>query len=321
MTDLLQIVDLFPHSKIAVIGDLMLDKYIIGQVERISPEAPIPIVSVRQELWALGGAANVAANISTLAGDAYLLGVLGDDASGETFFSLARQKGIDTEGIHVDAQKTTIQKIRVIGQNQQLLRIDYENTDYIEENISEMFLSQLSKISKLAAIIVSDYAKGTISGKLMHELKLFSKANNIKLIIDPKPGHKDFYKNIHLVTPNLKEAQQMSGIVVSSRESLEKCGTNIMEKLSCSVVITTGEKGMSVFQMNKKPVHISTKATEVFDVSGAGDTVVAAISMALISGATLTQAAEIANFAAGLKVRKVGTAPVYLDELKQAISS
>ncbi|MBC8416030.1 MAG: bifunctional hydroxymethylpyrimidine kinase/phosphomethylpyrimidine kinase [Candidatus Cloacimonetes bacterium] len=321
MTDLLQIVNLFPHGKIAVIGDLMLDKYIIGQVERISPEAPIPIVSVRQELWALGGAANVAANISTLDGDAYLLGVLGDDASGETFFSLARQKGIDTEGIHVDAQKTTIQKIRVIGQNQQLLRIDYENTDYIEENISEMFLSQLSKNSKLAAIIVSDYAKGTISGKLMHELKLFSKAYNIKLIIDPKPGHKDFYKDIDLVTPNLKEAQLMSGIVVSSRESLEKCGTKIMEELSCSVVITTGDKGMSVFQMNKKPVHISTKATEVFDVSGAGDTVVATISMALISGATLTQAAEIANFAAGLKVRKVGTAPVYLDELKQAISS
>ena len=321
MTDLLQTVDLFPHGKIAVIGDLMLDKYIIGQVERISPEAPIPVVSVRQERWALGGAANVAANISTLAGDAYLFGVLGKDASGETFFSLARQKGIDTEGIHVDAQKTTIQKIRVIGQNQQLLRIDYENTDYIEENISEMFLSQLSKTSKLAAIIVSDYAKGTISGKLMNELKLFSKTNNIKLIIDPKPSHKDFYKDIHLVTPNLKEAQQMSGIVVSSQESLEKCGTKIMEELSCSVVITTGEKGMSVFQMNKKPVHIPTKATEVFDVSGAGDTVVAAISMALISGATLTQAAEIANFAAGLKVRKVGTAPVYLDELKQTVSS
>ena len=321
MTDLLQTVDLFPHGKIAVIGDLMLDKYIIGQVDRISPEAPIPVVSVRQERWALGGAANVAANISTLAGDAYLFGVLGKDASGETFFSLARQKGIDTEGIHVDAQKTTIQKIRVIGQNQQLLRIDYENTDYIEENISEMFLSQLSKTSKLAAIIVSDYAKGTISGKLMNELKLFSKTNNIKLIIDPKPSHKDFYKDIHLVTPNLKEAQQMSGIVVSSQESLEKCGTKIMEELSCSVVITTGEKGMSVFQMNKKPVHIPTKATEVFDVSGAGDTVVAAISMALISGATLTQAAEIANFAAGLKVRKVGTAPVYLDELKQTVSS
>ena len=321
MTDLLQTVDLFPHGKIAVIGDLMLDKYIIGQVERISPEAPIPVVSVRQERWALGGAANVAANISTLAGDAYLFGVLGKDASGETFFSLARQKGIDTEGIHVDAQKTTIQKIRVIGQNQQLLRIDYENTDYIEENISEMFLSQLSKTSKLAAIIVSDYAKGTISGKLMNELKLFSKTNNIKLIIDPKPSHKDFYKDIHLVTPNLKEAQQMSGIVVSSQESLEKCGTKIIEELSCSVVITTGENGMSVFQMNKKPVHIPTKATEVFDVSGAGDTVVAAISMALISGATLTQAAEIANFAAGLKVRKVGTAPVYLDELKQTVSS
>ena len=321
MTDLLQTVDLFPHGKIAVIGDLMLDKYIIGQVKRISPEAPIPVVSVRQERWALGGAANVAANISTLAGDAYLFGVLGNDASGETFFSLARQKGIDTEGIHVDAQKTTIQKIRVIGQNQQLLRIDYENTDYIEENISEMFLSQLSKTSKLAAIIVSDYAKGTISGKLMNELKLFSKTNNIKLIIDPKPSHKDFYKDIHLVTPNLKEAQQMSGIVVSSQESLEKCGTKIIEELSCSVVITTGENGMSVFQMNKKPVHIPTKATEVFDVSGAGDTVVAAISMALISGATLTQAAEIANFAAGLKVRKVGTAPVYLDELKQTVSS
>ena len=321
MTELLQTVDLFPQGKIAVIGDLILDKYIFGQVERISPEAPIPVVSVRQERWALGGAANVAANISTLTGDAYLFGVLGDDAAQKILFALAKQKGIEIDGIHIDARKTTIQKIRVIGQNQQLLRIDYENTDYIEENINEMFLSQLSKISKLAAIIVSDYAKGTISGKLMHELKLFSKANNIKLIIDPKPGHKDFYKDIDLVTPNLKEAQQMSGIVVNNRESLEECGIKLMEELSCSVVITTGEKGMSVFQMNKKPVHIPTRATEVFDVSGAGDTVVAAIGMALISGATLTQAAEIANFAAGLKVRKAGTAPVHLDELKQAVSS
>jgi rfaE bifunctional protein kinase chain/domain len=136
MTELLQTVDLFPQGKIAVIGDLILDKYIFGQVERISPEAPIPVVSVRQERWALGGAANVAANISTLAGDAYLLGVLGDDAAQKILFALAKQKGIEIDGIHVDARKTTIQKIRVIGQNQQLLRIDYENTDYIDVSVT-----------------------------------------------------------------------------------------------------------------------------------------------------------------------------------------
>lgn len=316
-----KILDSFKGKNIAVIGDLMLDKYIIGKVERISPEAPIPIVAVESERYALGGSANVGANISTLGGNAFLLGVLGDDEAGRHLIDKARERDIDCSAIICDKAKTTIQKIRVLGQSQQLLRIDYEDGSYIEPNIAEAFLEKLKQISQLNAIIISDYAKGTLTKELVHSITEYAKSMNIPVIVDPKPAHADFYNNVSLITPNLKEAREISHSPAKSEAELERCGSILQSKYNCDVIITTGSKGMSVFALNKEAKHIPTLATEVFDVSGAGDTVISTLALAICCGATLVEAADLANHAAGIKVSKLGTAPVHLAELKKSLQS
>jgi len=298
----------FKGKKIAVIGDLMLDKYIVGKVERISPEAPIPIVAVESERYALGGSANVGANISTLGGNAFLLGVLGDDEAAKKLIDKAQNKGIDCSAIICDPAKTTIQKIRVLGQSQQLLRIDYEDGNYIEPNIAEAFVTALKQINNLNGIIISDYAKGTLTKELVKSITEFAKSKEIPVIVDPKPAHTDFYQNVSLITPNLKEAREISHLPAKNET-----------EYNSDVIITTGSKGMSIFPAGEQPKHIPTLATEVFDVSGAGDTVISTLTLAICSGATLAEAADLANHAAGIKVSKLGTAPVHLDELQDAL--
>jgi len=315
MDDKEKLISQFKQRNIVVVGDLMLDKYIFGKVERISPEAPIPVVQVNNERYALGGAANVSANIASLNAHPYLLGVLGKDLSQTIFMKKCEKRNIDTSGIICDEAKHTIQKIRVIGQHQQLLRIDYESGNYLEEKSSQNFLAVLNSLPKVDAVIVSDYAKGTISADLLKNLKKFADEKKVLLIIDPKPKHRKWYDNVSLITPNLKEAQELSNIQVNSQKTLENCGRKLNELFNCDIIITTGEKGMSIFPKNGKISHIATKATEVYDVSGAGDTVVAVLTLALASGANLAQAAELANIAAGIKVRKLGTAPVSWQEL------
>jgi len=317
MDDKEKLISQFEQLNIVVVGDLMLDKYIFGRVERISPEAPIPVVQVDSERYALGGAANVSANVASLSAHPYLFGVLGKDLPQTIFMNKCKKRNIDTSGIICDEAKHTIQKIRVIGQHQQLLRIDYESGNYLEEKGSQHFLAALYSLPKVDAIIVSDYAKGTISEDLLINLKDFAKSKKILLVVDPKPKHKKWYDNVNLITPNLKEAQELSNMHVDSKESLEICGRKLNELFNSDIIITTGEKGMSIFPKNGKISHIATKATEVYDVSGAGDTVVAVLTLALASGANLTQAAELANIAAGIKVRKLGTAPVSWQELTE----
>jgi len=309
----------FKGKKIAVIGDLMLDKYIVGKVERISPEAPIPIVAVESERYALGGSANVGANISTLGGNAFLLGVLGDDEAAKKLIDKAQNKGIDCSAIICDPAKTTIQKIRVLGQSQQLLRIDYEDGNYIEPNIAEAFVTALKQINNLNGIIISDYAKGTLTKELVKSITEFAKSKEIPVIVDPKPAHTDFYQNVSLITPNLKEAREISHLPAKNEAELEECGKFLQTKYNSDVIITTGSKGMSIFPAGEQPKHIPTLATEVFDVSGAGDTVISTLTLAICSGATLAEAADLANHAAGIKVSKLGTAPVHLDELQDAL--
>lgn len=311
----------FKGKNIAVIGDLMLDKYIIGKVDRISPEAPIPIVAVESERYALGGSANVGANISTLGGKAYLFGILGDDEAGRQLINKADESGIDCSAIICDSKKTTIQKIRVLGQSQQLLRIDYEDGNYIDPNIAESFVDKLKQIEQLDGIIISDYAKGTLTRELVKSLTDFAKIANIPVIVDPKPAHADFYHNISLITPNLKEAREITHCPAKNEAELEKCGKSLQNRYKCDVIITTGSKGMSVFALDKEAKHIPTLATEVFDVSGAGDTVISTLTLAICSGATLAEAADLANHAAGIKVSKLGTAPVHWDELQAALQN
>lgn len=331
-----EILKKFKNRKIAVIGDLILDKYIYGEVERISPEAPVPIVRVLREKYVPGGAANVAANISTLGGNPFLFGIVGNDQFKDILLQKTEEMNIPTSGIFTDNNKTTIRKTRVIGLNQQLLRIDYENTDYIETHQEEKFITKLKDINDLSAIIVSDYAKGTITKQLISQLIRFSKENDISLIIDPKPKHKDWYAGATLITPNKKEAQTMSGIIIESEEDLTRAGEILVNKFDSNVIITAGADGMYVFEEGKRDrvkgvreketstqhllvSHIHTVAKEVYDVSGAGDTVIATLALALSCGATLNEAAILANHAAGIKVGKIGTAPIFLEELEREV--
>ena len=351
----------FRNQKIAVIGDLILDKYIYGEVDRISPEAPVPIVRVLKEKYVPGGAANVAANISTLGGKPFLFGIVGDDQYKNILLQKIEEKKISTSGIFTDNNKTTTMKTRVIGLNQQLLRIDHESTNYIETHQEEKIVNKLREINNLSAILISDYAKGTITKQLILQLIQFSKENNILLIIDPKPKHKDWYTGSTLITPNKKEAQEMSGMIIESEDDFIKAGTELVNRFNTNVIITAGADGMYVFEKltpqppllntiegesknvltssviltnlshsslkegsqlttnNLSISHIPTVAKEVYDVSGAGDTVIATLTLALSCKASLNDAAILANQAAGIKVSKIGTKPVFFKELLKKV--
>ena len=316
--EILKIVDEFSKKKILVIGDLMLDKYIWGAVERISPEAPVQVVTVKKETYAPGGAANVAMNLTSLSGKTYLVGIVGKDESNKKLISILKKKGIATEGILVDSKKPTIQKIRIIGHNQQLLRVDYEDKEYINSDDEKKVLKYVNSIIKeVDAIIISDYTKGIITKSLMQEIIKKAKENNKKIIVDPKPKHTEFYKTADLVTPNNNEACEMLGIEAKNH-NLNEIGTELAKKLNTTVLITRGEKGMTLFE-EKKATDIPTKAKEVYDVTGAGDTVIAALGLSIAAGASIEKAAHIANHAAGITVGKVGTTSVTIGELKEAI--
>jgi len=377
-----EIINKFKNQKIAVIGDLILDKYIYGEVERISPEAPVPIVRVLKEKYVPGGAANVAANISTLGGNPFLFGTVGKDQYKDILLQKIAEMNIHTSGIFTDNNKTTTRKTRVIGLNQQLLRIDNENIDYIETHQEEKFIDQLKNINDLSAILISDYAKGTITKQLISQLIQFSQANSIPIIIDPKPKHQDWYTGSTLVTPNKKEAQEMCGLTIETENDFIKVGKLLVNKFNSNVIITAGAEGMYVFEKpspltplpkgegkernidsvvplekgeskgvysdrlsesrklsglqrhstkslntpdstqnsklktnNLSISHIPTVAREVYDVSGAGDTVIAVLALALCCDGDLESAAILANQAAGIKVSKIGTKPVFLEEL------
>lgn len=311
---LIRILGKFKGKNILVVGDIMLDKYIFGKVERISPEAPVQVVEVEKESYVPGGAANVANNISALGGNTFMIGVVGKDKESEILISELNKRGINTQGILTDKDKPTTQKVRVLGQKQQLLRIDYEKKEYLSRDFEKKMISTIKNmISGSEAIIISDYAKGVITGNLMKEIKVMAKGKT--LVIDPKPKHKSFYSNASIVTPNTKEAIEMTGI-----EDIETTGKQLLNQLNSPILITRGEKGMSLFE-KEDITNIPTKAKEVYDVSGAGDTVVAALALALASGATLKEAATLANHAAGIKVGKLGTSTVTIDEIKQSIEN
>jgi len=310
----------FQSQSIAVVGDIMLDKYIFGKVYRISPEAPVPVIDVERERYVPGGAANAAANVATLGGDAHLFGIVGNDLAKEILLDAVKSYSIDTSGVVSDARRQTIQKIRVVGQNQQLIRIDYEDKEYLDDNRGLQILKKIKEMERIDVMLISDYAKGSLSKELLRQMIAFARENKIPVIVDPKPRHMHFYKGCSLLTPNKTEAEEMSGIKLRTEQDVERAGTILRDTLDCDVLLTRGEEGMSLFERNANPVHIPTVAKEVFDVSGAGDTVIATLSLAIASGATLKEAAMMANQAAGIKVSKLGTAPVLLKELEAMLS-
>ena len=301
----------FKGQKIAVIGDVMLDRYLWGEVNRISPEAPVPVVLMKQETIVPGGAGNTANNIAALSGEAEIISVIGNDHAGKLLSSEFQKLGIK-DGLVTDNSRPTIQKTRVMGNKQQIIRMDKEKTNPIDANISKKIIDKI-KTSKATVHVLSDYAKGTITDEIIKEINLMK----TKLICDGKPKNKQWFKNCYLITPNKKEAYEMAG--ANDKASVESVGRILAKELNCNVLMTLADKGMTLFEKEGKITHIPAKAKEVYDVSGAGDTVVATAALALSAGAGLIDACKIANYAAGIVVGKLGTATTTIDEIKMAM--
>jgi rfaE bifunctional protein kinase chain/domain len=318
---LIRYIDEFPKATVLVLGDIIMDEYIWGDVSRISPEAPVPVVDVRQETKMLGGAANVVNNIASLGGRAVLCGVVGDDRTGAEIIERIENLNLPTAGIlKVSSRPTTI-KTRIIAQSQQVVRFDRESRKAVDaEDVARVLSFIEEKKDEIQAILVSDYDKGLITGELMEGLRKLRRAYGVVLAVDPKPRHFHHYGGIDVITPNHHEAGAFCGFQIADQESLVQAGTQILEKLACrSVLITQGKDGMTLFEKNREITHIPTVARKVFDVTGAGDTVIGAFCLGLAAGMDFKSAATISNFAAGIVVGEVGTSTVKAEELKEVV--
>jgi len=307
--------------KILVLGDVMLDEYLWGNVSRISPEAPVPVVEIVKESVKLGGAANVALNVKSLGDAPILVGVVGDDRNSERMMSALNEAQIKSDGIFVDNPRMTTIKTRVIAHNQQVVRADRENTEEIPDKLIEKIIGFVKKkIPDIHAIIISDYGKGVITYKLLHELIELCKQNNVFISVDPKDTHFMNYKRVSLITPNHQEAGFVYGKRIKDESTLEEVGWGLLEKLKAeALLITRGEKGMSLFEANGTLTYFPTRAREVYDVTGAGDTVISAFTCAVAAEAKYKEAALISNHAAGLVVGEVGAAQVNKEELMEEL--
>lgn len=315
------LIDGFSGAKVLVIGDLIMDHFIWGKVKRISPEAPVPVVEVTEESLMLGGSANVVNNVRSLGGGCLVTGVVGRDYDGRKLTRKLRDKGVDTSGIVVDAARPTTLKTRIIAHNQQVVRYDRENKSRIDEGGTEKVLRYIKKAAREADVVVlSDYAKGLITEDLVQRINGICAEAGIPVAVDPKVEHFDYYRGVSVVTPNNLEASQASGIEIEDGETLKRAGETLMARLGCrALLVTRGEHGMCLFE-NGTETHIPTVAKEVYDVSGAGDTVIGVLALSLATGADYRESAILANFAAGVVVGKIGTATVTPDELKRAVS-
>ncbi|MDA8161575.1 MAG: D-glycero-beta-D-manno-heptose-7-phosphate kinase [Desulfobacteraceae bacterium] len=325
MTDeagLLAAIDAFSSSCLLVMGDLMLDQFIWGEVSRISPEAPVPVVEVHHETAMLGGAANVANNLRALGGNVVLGGVVGSDQTGKAIRQMAEGQGIELVAVEEEGRRTTV-KTRIIARGQQVVRVDMENRMDIADVTLKAVTSAICGLGdRLDGIIISDYAKGVVTRGLMEAVMEMAAANGTPVLVDPKPANMHLYKGVSLVTPNKKEAESLAGFKIDSEKDLVRAGGVIQKALGVkAVLITMGPRGMALWQEGEGLFTIPTMAREIFDVTGAGDTVIATIALGLSSGLGLKSAAYLANIAAGAVVGKAGTAVVAADELKEAVSS
>lgn len=309
-------------KKILVVGDIIVDHFIWGTVSRISPEAPVPVVNVTKEEFLLGGGANVLHNIYSLGGTAVLCGIIGDDEMGERLQDLLRGLGASTAGLVRGKRPTTV-KTRVVAQGQQVVRFDREQTGALSDStVAAMTAFLDNNLSDFDAVIVSDYYKGVIGKPLMKMLLTRvavveeDSGKKIPVVVDPKPSEPERFFGASLITPNHMEAEKMSGITIESVDDLRIAAGMLLEKTGCeAVLITRGEAGMALLEKGKSLVSIPTTARTVFDVTGAGDTVIAALALGLAAKASYTDAASLANIAAGVVVGKIGTATVDQNEL------
>ena len=308
----------FPGKTILVVGDVMLDAFIWGKVARISPEAPVPVVEILRETYRLGGSANVAANISALDGMPIPIGVVGRDDASQHIEGLLQETRIETHGLLRAARPTTL-KTRIIAHNQQVVRTDRETKEPLSSDTNrELAALFVHYLPRAAAVIVSDYDKGVVNKELLAMILPQARLAEVPVYLDPKVHHADYYRPITLITPNHREAELLTGLAIDNESTLEEAGRKLLARFECEyALITRGELGMSLFSASGRngPHHLPTFAREVFDVTGAGDTVIATLALARAAGATMEEAAVIANHAAGVAVGKVGTATVSRSEL------
>ena len=317
----LEIIDEFSRSKVVVVGDLMVDQFIWGKVSRISPEAPVPVVEVTSENFLLGGSANVLNNISSVGGKVHVTGIIGPDDMGRLLIRKFREMNIDTNGIIVEHDRPTTVKTRIIAHSQQVVRFDRENKQSVSLDSVEKMVEYVETIrDDLGAIVISDYSKGIISERLLKGVSEVVSGRDVVVCIDPKQNDFSLYQDFDVITPNHYEAGRALGMEITSEDDLIKNGETLLERFGFkAVLITRGEEGMSLFENGGSITHIPAVAREVFDVTGAGDTVIGILALCMAAGATFKEAAVLANHAAGIVVGKVGTATVSQEELREML--
>ncbi len=307
-------------KKVAIVGDLMLDIFFWGNVNRISPEAPVPVIELLNETNHLGGAANVASNLQSLGLVPIMLGVLGNDSSGRNFLELCKEQNLDISGIYIDNSRPTTAKTRIIGNNQHIARVDREVITLIEDNIQNYFMQYLNSQNDLSAIILEDYNKGVLSAKLIREIINFANDKGIFIAVDPKQDNFFEFKNVDLFKPNKKEASKALEISINNKTSLMEAGEKLLTNLNArNVMLTLGSEGMILFQNTGDTYSVPTRARQVADVSGAGDTAIATYTAAAIGNANPVEAASMANFASGAVCEQPGVVPITPETLISTI--
>ena len=336
MKNLNKAIDSFNKAHVLVIGDLILDEYILGDVDRISPEAPVPVVWAKKRNFVPGGAANVAYNIRSLDGKVCLLGVVGDDKNADALISELKKKGVDTSGIFTEKKRHTTVKTRILAGHQQVVRVDWEHREPLSKEVNQKIINFIRKnINKFSAILIEDYGKGVINEELLKEVVSLAHRYGKIINVDPKEEHFLYYQGVTSITPNRKELEnaiknlrlkdttntfKLDNYRLHTDKDVDSAAREIMKYLGLeSILVTMGEQGMYLFEKGRQVTRIPTVAQEVFDVSGAGDTVISTFTLALCSGATKQEAAFIANFAAGIVVGKLGTAVTSRRELREKI--
>lgn len=316
MSNFSHILDKFKGRHIAVVGDLMLDHYLYTDIERISPEAPVPIALVKNEGFVPGGAANTAANMVALGARVSLFGTVGHDTAGVLLSETLAKWGIGTEGVLACEGRQTSQKIRVTSHGQQLMRIDREDTSYIDAAHEASLINAVKEhASSFDAFVISDYAKGSVTLNLAKAVLAIAKKQHKPIIVDTKPRHFHFFKGADAMTPNKGEAEGVLGYKMTTQQEIADGGFQLCKRFRTNMLITRGGEGMTLATLKNKITHLPSVGPEVVDVSGAGDTVTAAFALGVASGAPMHQAMRIANYAAGITVGKKGTATTTTEEI------
>lgn len=308
-------------KKIAVLGDIMIDHYIIGNVSRISPEAPVPILEDLTDEYRLGGAANVALNISTLDAKTYLIGVIGDDSNSDILINLLQERNIDSSLIVKDKERPTTIKSRITSRKQQIVRVDREITSPINSKIENQIIANFQKIVKdIDALIIEDYNKGLLTEKVITKVIQIAKENSVIITVDPKVDNFFTYKGVTVFKPNLLELAKNMNRKITNDKDLQAIAWELFKKIEAKyLIVTMGERGMLIFENDKNIFSLPTYAREVFDVSGAGDTVISTLTLALTLTNSVLESSIIANHAAGVVCAKQGTSPTSWEEVRESV--